>query len=121
MNLLIVDDDIATIESIKLCFEIFDPSSSLDNTDKGLESIEMIKSKRYDGAIIDLGLPDIDGLKLIENIRTFSNLPVLVLSARQSPHVIESAIEKGANEYICKPFNYKDLLEKLNLLTNKKD
>jgi len=120
MNVLIVEDDITTIESIKLCLEIYEPHSQLDYTHKGQEALKLLRNSDYDGVIIDLGLPDIDGAEVLKELRKFSNIPAIVLSARQSPEVIRQAIEYGANDYITKPFEYKNLLKRLNKLISEK-
>jgi two-component system, OmpR family, KDP operon response regulator KdpE len=116
MKVLIVEDDITTIESIKLCLEIYEPDSKLAYTHKGQDALQMLRDGGYDGVIIDLGLPDIDGAEVLKELRTFSNIPAVVLSARQSPEVIRKALEYGANDYITKPFEYKNLLKRLNQL-----
>ena len=116
MKVLIVEDDITTIESIKLCLEIYEPDSKLFYTHKGQDALQMLKDGEYDGVIIDLGLPDIDGADVLRELRTFSSIPAVVLSARQSPEVIRKALEFGANDYITKPFEYKNLLKRLNKL-----
>jgi two-component system, OmpR family, KDP operon response regulator KdpE len=116
MKVLIVEDDITTIESIKLCLEIYEPNSELVYTHKGQDALQMLRDGVYDGIIIDLGLPDIDGVEVLKQLRTFSNIPAVVLSARQSPEVIRKALEYGANDYITKPFEYKNLLKRLNKL-----
>lgn len=118
MRVLIVEDDITTIESIKLCLEIYEPDSTLFYTHKGKDALKMLKDDEYDGVIIDLGLPDIDGVEVLKQLRSFSDIPVVVLSARQSPEVIRKALEYGANDYITKPFEYKNLLKRLNKLIN---
>jgi DNA-binding response OmpR family regulator len=116
VNVLIVEDDITTIESIKLCLEIYEPDSKLSYAHKGQDALRMLKDGGFDGVIIDLGLPDIDGVEVLKQLRIFSTIPAVVLSARQSPEVIRKALESGANDYITKPFEYKNLLKRLNKL-----
>jgi DNA-binding response OmpR family regulator len=116
MNILLIEDDLSTVESIKLCFEIHEPGSNVISTNKGLDAIQMIKDSVFDAVIIDLGLPDVDGTQVVESLRHFSSIPALVLSARHSPDVISKALALGANDYITKPFDYKSLLNRLNEL-----
>jgi len=116
MKVLIVEDDITTIESIKICLEIFEPGSTLTYSHKGQDALRLLKDNDFDGVLIDLGLPDIDGVEVLKQLRLFSNVPVLVLSARQSPEVIRKALECGADDYITKPFEYKNLLKRLHNL-----
>jgi two-component system, OmpR family, KDP operon response regulator KdpE len=114
-----LEDDATTVESIRLCLEIYEPQSSLKTTGKGLEALKLLKDNRYDAVLIDLGLPDIDGTEVIEKLRQFSNIPVVVLSARHSPEVISNALSLGADDYITKPFDYRLLLKRVNNLVNK--
>jgi two-component system KDP operon response regulator KdpE len=116
MKILLIEDDMETVESIRLCLEIYEPDIELISTNKGLDALEMLKEGDFEGAIVDLGLPDIDGTVVIEKLRSFSSIPVVVLSARYSPEVISQAMSMGANEYITKPFNYRFLLKRLNEL-----
>jgi DNA-binding response OmpR family regulator len=116
MNILIVEDDSTTIESIKLCLEIYEPESKLSYTHKGEEALQMLREQQFDGVIVDLGLPDIDGVEVLKGLRRFSSIPAIILSARQSPDIIRKALEYGANDYITKPFEYKNLLKRLNTL-----
>ena len=119
MKLLLIEDDLATVESINLCLEVNDPESRVVSTSKGLEAIQLLQNDAFDGVIIDLGLPDIDGIEVIEQIRAFSAIPVVVVSARHSPEMISKALSLGANDYITKPFDYRLLLNRLNKLVKK--
>jgi DNA-binding response OmpR family regulator len=115
---LMVEDDTATVESVTLSVEIYLPELILKSTDKGKEALQMLSQDDYDGVLIDLGLPDLDGLELIEKLRTFSQIRIVVLSARNNPEVISRALKLGANEYVTKPFHYRDLLKLLNEQSN---
>jgi two-component system KDP operon response regulator KdpE len=119
MKLLLIEDDETTVESIKLCLEIYEPNSSIDSIGKGLEALESLKTHQYDAVLVDLGLPDIDGTTVIEQLRTFSQIPAVVLSARHSPEVISRALSLGADDYVTKPFDYRNLLKRLNNLISK--
>jgi DNA-binding response OmpR family regulator len=119
MRLLLIEDDTTTVESVKLCLEIYEPTSKIKSTGKGLEAIALLKSEKFDAVLIDLGLPDIDGIEVIEQLRTFSQIPAVVLSARHSPDVIAKALTLGADDYITKPFDYRLLLKRLHNLVEK--
>lgn len=119
MKILLIEDDATTVESIKLCLEIYEPTSTLTATSKGQTALDILKKEHYDAALIDLGLPDIDGIVVIEKLRAFSHIPIVVLSARHGSDVIEQALSLGADDYITKPFDYRNLLKRLNLLISK--
>jgi two-component system KDP operon response regulator KdpE len=76
-------------------------------------------SQRPDLAIVDLGLPDRDGIQLIRNIRTWSHLPIIVLSARTLDSQRMAAFEAGADDYVTKPFSAPELLARMQLLLHR--
>jgi len=117
MKILLVEDDATTVESVKLCLEIYEPGSVVDATNKGEEALTLIQAGKYDCILIDLGLPDIDGTEVLKNLRLFSHIPVIVISARQDHMVVSSTLALGADDYIMKPFDYHQLLKSLNRLT----
>jgi two-component system KDP operon response regulator KdpE len=79
-------------------------------------AIREAESHRPDIAIVDLGLPDRDGIQLIQNIRTWSHLPIIVLSARTLESQKRAAFDAGADDYVAKPFSAPDLLAKMRAL-----
>lgn len=115
LRLLMVEDDRATVESVKIGFEIYLPGITFTASGTGREALQMLTQDNYDCVLVDLGLPDINGIELINQIRSFSQIPLVVLSARSSHDVIYQALKSGANEYVIKPF---DPLKLFNLLTN---
>ncbi|MCL0063976.1 response regulator transcription factor [Dehalococcoidia bacterium] len=114
MKVLVIEDDVATVEAIRLCLEIHRPDTSATLTAKGIEGIELLRGEAPDVVILDLGLPDIDGIRVLEKIRQFSDVPVLIVSARDTQDSIVKGLELGAEDYIVKPFDYRDLLERLD-------
>lgn len=117
MKILIIEDDVATIEAIRLCLEIHRSNISVTFTPKGIEGIQLLRRESPDVVILDLGLPDLDGISVLEQVRQFSQVPVLIVSARDTQHSIVRALEIGAEDYIVKPFNYQDLLKRLDNVT----
>ena len=67
-------------------------------------------------AILDLGLPDMDGQEVIKRLRTWSQLPIIVLSARSQENDITQALDNGADDYLTKPFNTAELLSRIKAL-----
>jgi DNA-binding response OmpR family regulator len=116
MRLLLVEDDENIVETIKLCFKIYEPSLKLSVTGKGQDGLIEIMENNYDGMILDLGLPDIDGTDVIAQLRSFSQKPVIVVSARGDSASIAKSLALGANDYVVKPFNAWELLERFNKL-----
>jgi two-component system, OmpR family, KDP operon response regulator KdpE len=108
-----VEDDAATVEAVKLGLEIHLPALGFKAAGNGQEALQMLNQGDYDSVLVDLGLPDMDGIELIKQLRTFSQIPIVVLSARSSPEAVCQALKSGANEYIIKPFKYFSLLKVL--------
>ena len=69
-----------------------------------------------DVVVLDLGLPDIDGMEVIRRIRESSQVPIIVISARGQPHDEAAALNAGANDYLSKPFNAEELLSRIGIL-----
>jgi two-component system, OmpR family, KDP operon response regulator KdpE len=110
MKILMIEDDQETVDVIKLTLENQEPGIEVKSFLNGLEGLDSIRSERFDIVVLDLGLPDIDGIKLLQELRGFSRIPVLIISARHDPEVITNALDLGAEDYILKPFPFKTLL-----------
>ena len=72
-------------------------------------------SHNPDIVLLDLGLPDIDGVEVIEKIRTWSNMPIIVISARSEDTDKIDALDAGADDYLTKPFSVEELLARLRV------
>jgi len=116
MKILLVEDDIGTVDSIKFCLEIYKPEATLVVTDRGMESVQKLKSEVFDCVLIDLGLPDIDGLEVLKRIREFSQIPAIIVTARHQKESISLASQLGATKYITKPFDHRDFMASVNSL-----
>jgi two-component system KDP operon response regulator KdpE len=79
-------------------------------------AIREAESQRPDIALVDLGLPDRDGIELIKTIRTWSRVPIIVLSARILESQRRAAFDAGADDYVAKPFSAPELLAKMRAL-----
>ena len=79
----------------------------------GGEALTMIASHCPDLVILDLGLPDMDGMEVLRSVRTWSNLPVVIVSARQHEQEKVAALDSGADDYMVKPFGTSELLARV--------
>ncbi|MBT3363194.1 MAG: response regulator transcription factor [Chloroflexi bacterium] len=121
MKILLIEDDTGTLEVIRFCLEIYIPGVQVLTTTLGFEGIKITKHATPDVVILDLGLPDIDGMQVLRSVRKFSNIPVIILTARTDEESITRAMRLGANEYILKPFDPSDLLSRIdNVIKNDK-
>lgn len=80
------------------------------------EAIMLSASHKPDIIILDLGLPDIDGVEVIEHIRTWSDVPIIIVSARSEERDKITALDKGADDYLTKPFSVDELLARLRVI-----
>lgn len=83
---------------------------------RGNEAIMLSASHKPDIIILDLGLPDIDGVEVIEHIRTWSDIPIIIVSARSEDRDKITALDKGADDYLTKPFSVDELLARLRVI-----
>ncbi|RII33540.1 response regulator [Clostridium chromiireducens] len=84
-------------------------------TEKGAEAIALSMSHKPDLIILDLGLPDMDGIDVISNIRQWSKVPIIIVSARESERQKIEALDKGADDYLTKPFGIGELLARVRV------
>jgi two-component system, OmpR family, KDP operon response regulator KdpE len=82
-------------------------------------AIREAESHRPDLAIVDLGLPDRDGIQLIQTLRTWSRVPIIVLSARTLESQRRAAFDAGADDYVAKPFSAPELLARMHALLHR--
>jgi len=85
------------------------------DTDTGERGMALIMSHSPDVVILDLGLPDMDGLKIISQIRMWSDVPIIVVSARGQERDKIEALDLGADDYITKPFGISELLARIRV------
>ena len=87
---------------------------------RGNEAIMLSASHKPDIIILDLGLPDIDGVEVIEHIRTWSDVPIIIVSARSEDRDKITALDKGADDYLTKPFHLEELEARIRSLTRRR-
>ena len=81
----------------------------------GAEAILMASSHNPDVLFLDLGLPDVDGIEVIRQVRSWSNMPIIVISARSDDADKIEALDAGADDYLTKPFSVEELLARLRV------
>lgn len=119
MKVLVIEDDREIVEVITLTFEIRWPEVNLVSTHLGEKGIEMVESEKPDVVILDLGLPDISGFDTLKEIRTFSNVPIMILTVRGEETDVVKGLEWGADDYMTKPFRQLELLSRIKALTRR--
>ncbi|HPT95510.1 MAG TPA: MtrAB system response regulator MtrA [Microbacteriaceae bacterium] len=110
-RILVVDDDTALAEMIGIVLrtEGFEPSFCAD----GAEAVETFRAVRPELILLDLMLPGIDGIEICTRIRAESGVPIIMLTARTDTADVVRGLESGADDYIVKPFNPKELVARI--------
>ena len=81
----------------------------------GGQALALASAERPDLVLLDLGLPDMDGVEVIRRIRTWSNMPIIVISARSEDSDKIEALDNGADDYLTKPFSVEELLARIRV------
>jgi len=110
-TVLVVDDEPALVKAlaINLRARRWDVITAAD----GAGALEAVAKRRIDVIVLDLGLPDMDGIEVIEGIRGWSRVPIIVLSARHDSEEKVAALDAGADDYVTKPFGMDEFLARL--------
>ena len=102
-RVLVVDDEKLIVKGIR--FSLEQDGMEVDCAYDGEEALSMAKEKEYDMILLDLMLPKLDGLSVCQQIREFSNVPIVMLTAKGEDMDKILGLEYGADDYITKPFN----------------
>jgi len=114
VKVLVIEDADDVVKVVSLCLELRWPDASILSTAEGGKGLELIEKERPDIVILDLGLPDMDGLDVLREIRRFSEVPVIVLTVRDRDSDIAKGLELGADDYMTKPFSHIELQARVN-------
>ncbi|HWT76974.1 MAG TPA: response regulator transcription factor [Mobilitalea sp.] len=109
--ILIVDDEVGICNFISVLLTA--NGYNIMKSYKGKEAIEMASSHCPDLILLDLGLPDMDGIEVLRILRQWSSIPIIVVSARGNEHEKVEALDMGADDYITKPFGTAELLARI--------
>lgn len=110
MKALVIKDDEEVAEEISACLKLFWSQVDIITSDQGSKGIDLVEIESPDIVILDLELADMDGFKVLKEIRSFSNVPIIVLSAKEAEMDKIMALEMGADNYIARPFSPVDLM-----------
>lgn len=110
-NIIIIDDDDDLRRLLKRCFE--NEGYNVDTASDGLEGLEKISTQKYDLIILDIMMPKMNGIELLEKLRKKSILPVILLSAKEQEMDIVDGLKSGADDYITKPFRLSEIVARV--------
>ncbi len=110
-TILIIDDEQPMRRLLRLCLE--DAGWKVRECEAGQQGLIEVASTRPDAVLLDIGLPDITGFEVLKRIREWSRVPVVMISVRDAADEKITALDLGADDYITKPFNAREVIARL--------
>ena len=117
-KILVVDDEKLIVKGIK--FSLVQEGIDVDSAFDGEEAMGLVKENEYDLIILDLMLPKIDGLTVCQQVREFSSVPIIMLTAKGEDMDKIMGLEYGADDYMTKPFNILELKARIKAVLRRK-
>lgn len=114
MRVLIVEDSADVVEALSLCLQLRWPEVTISIAAEGTRGVELLESASFDLVILDINLPDINGFEVLKRVRSFSSVPIIIVTVRGSEEDQAKGLEMGADDYIVKPFRSRDLVARVN-------
>ncbi|WP_017610287.1 response regulator [Nocardiopsis xinjiangensis] len=111
MRVLVVDDDVQIIRAMRINLRA--RGHEVDTAEGGAVALRLATQNRPDLVLLDLGLPDMEGLEVIRRLRGWTRVPIIVLSARHSAGEKVRCLDSGADDYVTKPFGMDELLARM--------
>lgn len=118
MNILIVEDEEKIARFVEL--ELVHEGYQVAKTTSGREGLEMAESGKFDLMVLDVMLPELNGLEVLRRLRKTSEMPVIMLTARDAVMDKVSGLDAGADDYLTKPFAIEELLARIRVALKKK-
>ena len=112
LQILIVDDEENLRKAVAKYAKFH--GYSVEEASNGEEAVQLCRSKRFDLILLDLMMPGMDGIAACRAIRTFSDTPIIVLTAKNEEYDRIIGFESGADDYVAKPFSPKELMLRIN-------
>ena len=114
MKILIVDDDPAMIELLQM---LLAPSNAeIVSTTQSLDAVHLVEVEAPDLILLDMMMPEMDGKQTCQAIRTVSDVPVVIISAMDTPSLVAEVLNAGADDYLIKPVSSGILTARINKL-----
>ena len=116
-KIIVIDDDTAVTDllSVLLKSHGFEVRATNNSTD----GLSLIREEEFDLVILDLMMPEMDGWEICKEVRSFSQVPIIVLSAFNDPSMVASVLDAGADDYLTKPTPSRILVAHINRLTRR--
>ncbi|MFI8386764.1 response regulator [Streptomyces sp. NPDC085540] len=118
-RVLVVEDDPQLVRALKINLQA--RKFEVEEASDGGSALLLAAARKPDVIVLDLGLPDMDGIEVIKGVRVWSKVPILVLSARHTSEDKIRALDAGADDYVTKPFSMDELLARLRAAARRHD
>jgi two-component system, OmpR family, KDP operon response regulator KdpE len=112
-NILVVDDELQIQRAIRTI--LTEKGFKVTTASRGEEALTLAAANEPDLVILDLGLPDMDGVEVCTRLREWTQCPIIILSVRDSERDKVAALDKGADDYLTKPFGIEELLARVRV------
>ncbi|MFR7836032.1 MAG: response regulator transcription factor [Ezakiella sp.] len=120
MRILLAEDEVSLSKALKVILER--NNYSVDQVYDGEEALSFLSADNYDCLILDLMMPQVDGITVLKTMRKEGNmLPVIILTAKSEVDDKVLGLDSGANDYLTKPFNSRELLARIRAITRSKE
>lgn len=117
-KILVIDDEVQIRRFLGISLRA--QGYEIAEAGSGREGLDLLATRGADLVILDLGLPDMDGREVLQELRTWSSLPVIVLSVRSDESEKVAALDAGADDYVTKPFGVQELSARLRVLLKRR-
>ena len=121
MRILVVDDEPDVVESVRLGFTLQWREVEVVGAGTGEAALDAVERQSPDIVLLDVGLPDKDGFAVLRELRAFSDVPVVMLTARDDAMDKVKGLELGADDYVTKPFNHLELMARVKAVLRRLD
>ena len=121
MRILVVDDEPDVVESVRLGFTLQWREVEVLGAGTGEAALDIVERQSPDIVLLDVGLPDKDGFAVLRELRAFSDVPVVMLTARDDAMDKVKGLELGADDYVTKPFNHLELMARVKAVLRRLD
>jgi len=116
-KIIVIDDDAAVTDLLSVLLKSH--GFEVETTNNSTEGLSLIRESEYDLVILDLMMPEMDGWEICKEVRSFSQVPIIVLSALNDPSMVASVLDAGADDYLTKPTPSRILVAHINRLTRR--
>jgi two-component system KDP operon response regulator KdpE len=116
MKFLVVEDNRQIAETVSMAFEVRWPEAQVIIVGEGKKAVVEVEAEHPDLMVLDLGLPDMNGFEVLKEVRLFSTIPILILTVRDDESDIVRCLERGADDYVIKPFRQLELMSRVQAI-----